>query len=131
MMNKEKSFNETIAREKLFKNQSSDNFVKHLEKIYSDLISTPHFNDEHVIFEDSGVSFFHKETKEELSWLIVIILRIYINQLGFKASHLIKNKNLLGHIKSIEYDCLGINYHTLINKFGDHKFIFEKDISNE
>jgi len=130
-MNKEKSFNETIAREKLFQNQSSDNFVKHLEKIYDDLVSTPHFNDEYVIFEDSGVSFFHKETKEELSWLIIIILRIYVNQLGFQASHLIKNKNLLGHIKSIEYDCLGVNHHMLMNKYGDHKFIFEKDISNE
>ena len=117
-MNNEKLFNETIAREKLFKNQFSDNFVKHLEKIYDDLLSTPHFNDEYVIFEDSGVCFFHKETKEELAWLIVIILRIYINQLGFKASHLIKNKNLLGHIKSIEYDCLGVNHHMLINKYG-------------
>ena len=130
-MDKDKSFDETIVRERLSRNQSSDNFLKHVEKIYSDLVSTPHFNDEYILFEDSGVSFFHKETKEELSWLIVIILRIYINQLGFKASHLIKNKNLLGHIKSIEYDCLGVNYHTLINEYGDHKFIFEKDKSNE
>ena len=130
-MDKDKSFDEIIVRERLSRNPSSDNFLEHVEKIYSDLVSTPHFNDEHVIFEDSGVSFFHKETKEELSWLIVIILRIYINQLGFKASHLIKNKNLLGHIKSIEYDCLGVNHHTLINEYGDHQIIFEKDISNE
>ena len=82
-MDKDKSFDETIVRERLSRNPFSDNFLEHVEKIYSDLVSTPHFNDEHVIFEDSGVSFFHKETKEELSWLIVIILRIYINQLGF------------------------------------------------
>ena len=130
-MDKDKSFDERIVRERLSRNQSSDNFLKHVEKIYSDLVSTPHCNDEHVIFEDSGVSFFHKETKEELSWLIIIILKIYINQLGFQASHVIKNKNLLGHIKSTECDCLGVNHHTLINKYGEHKFIFEKDISNE
>ena len=84
MMNKEKSFNETIAREKLFKNQSSDNFVKHLEKIYSDLISTPHFNDEHVIFEDSGVSFFHKETK----LISIVIFDMGKSMCGGQASFL-------------------------------------------
>jgi hypothetical protein len=127
----QKEFNKIIDRKELTLSQNSDNFIKHIEKIYEDLVSTPHFNDEDVLLEDSGVCFFHKETKEELSWLIVVMLKIYINQLGHKASHVIKNKTLLGYIQSQEYSCLGVNHHTLINKYGDHKFIFEEDVSSE
>ena len=79
-MSIQKEFNKIIERKELVLSQNSDNFIKHIEKIYEDLVSTPHFNDENVLFEDSGVSFFHKETKEELSWLIVGILKIYVNQ---------------------------------------------------
>ena len=130
-MSIQKEFNKIIERKELVLSQNSDNFIKHIEKIYEDLVSTPHFNDENVLFEDSGVSFFHKETKEELSWLIVVILKIYVNQLGYKASHIIKNKTLLGYIQSQEYSCLCVHHHTLINKYGDHKFIFEEDVSSE
>ena len=130
-MSIQKEFNKIIERKELVLSQNSDNFTKHMEKIYEDLVSIPHFNDENVLFEDSGVSFFHKETKEELSWLIVVILKVYVNQLGYKASHVIKNKTLLGYIQSQEYSCLGVYHHTLINKYGDHKFIFEEDVSSE
>ena len=130
-MSIQKEFNKIIERKELVLSQNSDNFIKHIEKIYEDLVSTPHFNDENVLFEDSGVSFFHKETKEELSWLIVVILKVYVNQLGYKASHVIKNKTLLGYIQSQEYSCLGVHHHMLINKYGDHKFIFEEDVSSE
>ena len=130
-MSIQKEFDKIIDRKELTLSQNSDNFIKHIEKIYEDLVCTPHFNDEDVLLEDSGISFFHKETKEKLSWSIVVILRIYVNQLGYKASHIIKNKTLLGHIQSQEYDCLGVQYHMLINEYGNHKFIFEKEVSNE
>ena len=130
-MSIQKEFNKIIDRKELTLSQNSDNFIKHIEKIYEDLVSTPHFNDEDVVLEDSGVFFFHKETKEQLSWLIVVMLKIYINQLGHKASHVIENKTLLGHIQAQEYSCLGVQYHMLINEYGDHKFIFEEDVSSE
>lgn len=125
------SFDKTINRKKLITSNESDSFVKHIEKIYDDLVNTPQFNDEEVFFEETGIEFFYKETKEEMTWMLIVILRLFINQFGFKASHIIKNKDLLGHVLSREYDCLGINYHMMTNQFGIHKFIFtdesEKD----
>ena len=62
-MRKYKEFNITIKRTSLKTSKSSESFIKHLEKIYSDLVSTPQFNDEEVFFEESGVSFFIKRQK--------------------------------------------------------------------
>lgn len=123
-MSSKNNFDQTIYRKELISDKQSDSFVKHIEKIYDDLVNTPQFNDEEVLFEETGIEFFYKETKEEMTWLLIVILRIFINQFGFQASHIIKNKDLLGHVLSREYDCLGFNYHMMTNQFGIHKFIF-------
>ena len=47
-MSIQKKFNKIIDSIELTLSQNSDNFIKHIEKIYEDLVSTPHFNDENV-----------------------------------------------------------------------------------
>lgn len=117
-MRKYKEFNKTIKRTSLKTSKSSESFIKHLEKIYSDLVSTPQFNDEEVFFEESGVSFFHKETKDELASLLMTCLSLYINQTGNKASHVIKNEELKTYAEAFESVSLGKHILLMKNSLG-------------
>ena len=49
-----------------------DDYIKSQEEMYTDVITTPMFNDEDISIEAWGIDFFHKETRDELSWVIAI-----------------------------------------------------------
>ena len=117
-VSKEIKFNETIYRTSLKTSNSSDQFVKELDKLYGELVTTPHFNDEEVVLEEIGISFFHKETKEELAALIMTCLSFYINQTGHQVSHVIENNELKTYATVIENLSLGKSFMVTRNALG-------------
>ena len=117
-MSKEIKYNKTINRKSLKTSKSSDRFIVELDKLYSDLVSTPHFNDEEVFFDEIGISFFHKETKDELAAMIMTCLSFYINQTGYKASHVIENNELKTYATVMENVSLGKNFLVTRNALG-------------
>ena len=84
-----------------------DDFIKSQEEMYTDVITTPMFNDEDINIEAWGIDFFHKETRDELSWVIAISLMNLVNKCGYQISHLIENQDLKTIIQNQENMCLG------------------------
>ena len=84
-----------------------DDFIKSQEEMYTDVITTPMFNDEDISIEKWGIDFFHQETKDELSWVIAISLMNLVNKCGYQISHLIDNEDLKTIIQNQENMCLG------------------------
>lgn len=84
-----------------------DDFIKSQEEMYTDVITTPMFNDEDISIEAWGIDFFHKETRDELSWVIAISLMNLVNKCGYQISHLIDNQDLKTIIQNQENMCLG------------------------
>lgn len=122
-MFKEYQFNKPILRMELIEDVTAQNYAKHLEKIFTDLKSTPHFNDEEVVFEDTGISFFHKESKNEIEWAIVVNLQIFINLFGFKVSHILENEDFKVFAQMQEAECLGESFHLVKSDIGPIKLI--------
>ena len=84
-----------------------DDFIKSQEEMYTDVITTPMFNDEDINIEAWGIDFFHKETRDELSWVIAISLMNLVNKCGYQISHLIDNQDLKTILVNQENMCLG------------------------
>ena len=93
----------------LLKKPPSDltSYIKTQEDIYTDIITTPMFNDEDINIEKWGIDFFHQETKDELSWVVAISLMNLVNKCGYQISHLIDNEDLKNIIINQENMCLG------------------------
>lgn len=74
--------------------KNGEEYAKILDKLHDEVSSIPHFNDKEVMLEDSGISFFHKETQKEITWTIAVCLQKFqeINQ--EKVSHVLKNNEL-------------------------------------
>ena len=64
--------------------------------------------------EDWGVDFFYIDTKEELEWMVIVALKIFINQTGCEVSHVLTNQKFKEFAVIQEYSCLGKNF-TMIN----------------
>ena len=99
--------NKTINYSSLKRTQFAENYARTLQELYTDIASVPHFNDEEVILEDWGVDFFYIDTKEELEWMVIVALQIFINQTGCEVSHVLTNQKFKEFAIWQENSCLG------------------------
>ena len=102
--------NKTINYSSLKRTKFSENYALTLQELYSDIVSVPHFNDEEVMLEEWGVDFFYIDTKEELEWMVIVALKIFINQSGCEVSHVLTNQKFKEFAVIQEYSCLGKNF---------------------
>ena len=102
--------NKTINYSSLKRTQFAENYALTLEELYSDIVSVPHFNDEEVMLEDWGIDFFYIDTKEELEWMVIVAMKVFINQTGYEVSHVLKNQKFKEFAVLQEYSCLGKNF---------------------
>ena len=98
-----------MKKEKLNQSNEAEAYAKQLDAMLSDVVSVPHFNDEDIELEEWAIHFFHKETKEQIEWTIILCLLIYITETRNKISHVIKNKKLKQICFSREQSLLGKN----------------------
>ena len=98
-----------ITRSSLNKCELAEEYALTLEKIYEDVESIPHFNDEDIFLEEWGISFFHEETKKEIEWILLIALRNFINQTGYAVSHVLTNERFKQCATIQESSSLGNN----------------------
>jgi len=85
------------------------NYVKTMEEVYTDIVSTPMFNDEDIHLEKWGIDFFHAEQRDELGWAIAMSLMTLVNQTGYKISDYIDYQDLKTFVVNQESMCLGKN----------------------
>ena len=99
------------SKDKKSLNQSNEGeaYAKQLDAMLSDIVSVPHFNDKDIELEKWAIHFFHKETKEQIEWTIILCLLIYITETRNKISHVIENKKLKEICFSKEQSLLGKN----------------------
>ena len=83
-----------MKKEKLNQSNEAEAYAKQLDAMLSDVVSVPHFNDEDIELEEWAIHFFHKETKEQIEWTIILCLLMYITETRNKISHVIENKKL-------------------------------------
>ena len=102
--------NKTINYSSLKRTPFAENYALTLEELYSDIVSVPHFNDEEVMLEDWGIDFFYIDTKEELEWMVIVAMKVFINQTGCEVSHVLKNQKFKEFAVIQEYSCLGKNF---------------------
>jgi len=102
--------NKTINYSSLKRTPFAENYALTLEELYSDIVSVPHFNDEEVMLEDWGIDFFYIDTKEELEWMVIVAMKVFINQTGYEVSHVLKNQKFKEFAVMQEYSCLGKNF---------------------
>ena len=102
--------NKTINYSSLKRTQFAENYALTLEELYSDIVSVPHFNDKEVMLEDWGIDFFYIDTKEELEWMVIVAMKVFINQTGYEVSHVLKNQKFKEFAVIQEYSCLGKNF---------------------
>ena len=102
--------NKTINYSSLKRTKFAENYALTLQELYSDIVSVPHFNDEEVMLEEWGVDFFYIDTKEELEWMVIVALKIFINQSGYEVSHVLTNQKFKEFAVIQEYSCLGKNF---------------------
>ena len=102
--------NKTINYSSLKRTKFAENYALTLQELYSDIVSVPHFNDEEVMLEEWGVDFFYIDTKEELEWMVIVALKIFINQSGCEVSHVLTNQKFKEFAVIQEYSCLGKNF---------------------
>ena len=79
----------------MIKTQYAEDYALTLQEIYSDIESVPHFNDEEVLLENWGISFFYKDTKEQIEWTVIVALMAFINQTGCEVSYVLTNQKFL------------------------------------
>ena len=106
-----------ITRSSLNKCELAEEYALTLEKIYEDVESIPHFNDEDIFLEEWGISFFHEETKKEVEWILLIALRNFINQTGYAVSHVLTNERFKQSATIQESSSLGKNSMIVSNGF--------------
>ena len=105
---KDKSdLSETIFHKSLIKTQYAEDYALTLQEIYSDIESVPHFNDEEVLLENWGISFFYKDTKEQIEWTVIVALMAFINQTGCEVSYVLTNQKFKEFAIWQENSCLG------------------------
>jgi|TARA_B100001094_G_scaffold316414_1_gene357569 hypothetical protein len=102
------NFDETIEYDKLKKNKKAEEFALTLEAIFSDVVSVPMFNDEEILIDKWGITFFHKESQSEISWSFILSLMNYINITGYKVSHVLTVPDFKFYAEIQERLCLGI-----------------------
>ena len=78
-MKEKKNLSETIFHSSLIKTQYAEDYALALQEIYSDVVSVPHFNDEEVLIDNWGITFFYLDTKEEIEWTVIVALMVFIN----------------------------------------------------
>lgn len=96
-----------IYRDKLEKSKQAEDYALTLEKMFEDVVMTPHFEDEDQELEIWSLSWFHKETKDEIEWTIVVCLLEFINSTGYKVSHVLTNETFKKHAEVHEAVVLG------------------------
>jgi len=99
--------NEVIHRDKLERSKGAEQYAKKLEELFVDIKTTPHFSDEEVHLEDWSVSWFLKETKDEIEWTVVIALMMFINQTGQEVSYCLTDSDFKKYATAQEQFCLG------------------------
>jgi len=99
--------NEVIFRDKLTRSKKAEAYVKKLEEMYEDIVNTPHFIDEEVFLEQWSLEWFHKETKDEIEWTIVVAMNMFINATGYEVSYCLKNESLKKFATAWEQYILG------------------------
>ena len=105
---KDKSdLSETKFHKSLIKTQYAEDYALTLQEIYSDVESVPHFNDEEVLLENWGISFFYKDTKEQIEWTVIVALMAFINQTGSEVSYVLTNQKFKEFAIWQENSCLG------------------------
>ena len=108
-MNEKKcKYSENIVRKSLSTNNKAENYALALQQMYSDVDFVPHFNDEEVLLEDWGISFFYKDTQDEIKWVILLALSTFINHTGYKVSHVLTDQKFKDFAIIQENSCLGI-----------------------
>lgn len=91
----------------LTNNAIAEEYIKSLEQLYTDIVSVPMFEDDDVMLEDWGVSFFHKESQTEIAWTVIVCMMNFINQTGHLVSPVIKNTDFKFYAEVQEKLCLG------------------------
>ena len=109
-MKDKSNLSETIFHKSLIKTQYAEDYALTLQEIYSDVESVPHFNDEEVLLENWGISFFYKDTKEQIEWTVIVALMAFINQTGSEVSYVLTNQKFKEFAVIQEYSCLGKNF---------------------
>ena len=61
-----------MKKEKLNQSNEAEAYAKQLDAMLSDVVSVPHFNDKDIELEKWAIHFFHKETKEQIEWTIIV-----------------------------------------------------------
>ena len=106
-----------ITRSSLNKCELAEEYALTLEKIYEDVESIPHFNDEDIFLEEWGISFFHEETKKEIEWTLIVALRTFIEKTGYQVSHVLTNKKFKQFATTQERYLLGKKFMIASNGF--------------
>ena len=107
----------TTTRNSLNKNKLAEDYALTLEKIYEDVISVPHFNDEDIFLEKWGISFFHEETKKEIEWTLIVALMTFIEKTGYQVSHVLTNEKFKQFATTQELCSLGKKFMIASNGF--------------
>ena len=106
-MKDKSNLSETIFHKSLIKTQHAEDYALTLQEIYSDVESVPHFNDEEVLLENWGISFFYKDTKKQIEWTVIVALMAFINQAGSEVSYVLTNQKFKEFAIWQENSCLG------------------------
>jgi len=103
-----RNLEETIEYKKLTKNKKAETYALTLEAMFSDVVSVPMFNDEDILIDKWGITFFHKESQSEISWAFILSLMNYINATGYQLSHVLTVPDFKFYAEVQERLCLGI-----------------------
>ena len=103
--------------------KESEEYAKRLEVLYEEITSIPHFNDSEVILQDSGISFFHKETQKEIAWTVSVCLQAYLETNKVKVSHVLTNKDFKIFAESTEAYLEGKSFTITKDHFGFGKLV--------
>ena len=99
--------NEINIYSELKVSKEAESYALTLEKMYTDVLSVPHFEDNEVMIDEWGISFFHKESQKEIEWVIITVMMTYINVTGNKISHVLTNDDFKYYATVQESCCLG------------------------
>lgn len=112
---KEIKRNEIINHRSLKRTKYAEKYALTLQEIYTDIVSVPHFNDEEVFLEDWGIDFFYIDTKEEIEWMVILALTVFINQTGCEVSYILTNQKLKQFAVMQENECVGKKFVVINN----------------
>lgn len=114
-MKEEIKRNEIINHGSLKRTKYAEKYALALQEIYTDIVSVPHFNDEEVFLEDWGIDFFYIDTKEEIEWMVILALTVFINQTGCEVSYILTNQKLKQFAVMQENECVGKKFVVINN----------------